>query len=164
MSSFTDNVAIMKNVFLLIFISLSFSAFSQCEILHRVSPDGSMQYYIQPVNFYYTNAKSLKGGIVTDKENYFLELEPIPFPAKPAGKKLKKDLEIKLSDGKNYQLSHYDTRYVENDTVMTMLYLINKKDMALLQNNEVTEARIDMGSEGIRTYIFKLHKAALKDK
>ena len=38
-------------------------------------------------------AKSLKGGIVTDKENYFLELHPVPFPEKPKGNKLKKDLE-----------------------------------------------------------------------
>ena len=73
-------------------ISLSISAFSQCEILNRVSPDGSMQYYMEPVNFYWTSAKSLKGNIVTDKENYFLELRPVPFPEKPAGKKLKKDL------------------------------------------------------------------------
>ena len=46
-----------------------------------------MQYYMEPVNFYWTNAKSLKGCIVTDKENYFLELHPVPFPEKPEGKK-----------------------------------------------------------------------------
>ncbi len=152
----------MKNLLLALFLSVSFAAFSQCEILNRVSPDGSMQYYIKPVNFYWTSSSSLKGGIVTDKENYFLELEPIPFPAKPAGNKLNKGLEIKLSDGKTYQLDHYDTRYVQHDTVMKMLYLISKKDMTILQNNEVTEARINMGAEGIRTYVFKLHKGALK--
>jgi hypothetical protein len=48
---------------------------------------------------------------------------------------------------------------------MKMLYLINKKDLDLLLNYEVTEASIDMmGDEGIRTYVFKLHKAALKEQ
>ncbi len=154
----------MKNLLLLALMSISLTSFSQCDILNRVSPDGSMQYYIQPVNFYWTSTTSLKGGIVTDKENYFLELEPIPFPAKPAGNKLNKGLEIKLSDGKTYQLDHYDTRYVQEDTVMKMLFLIDKKDMPLLQNNEVAEAKINMGAEGIRTYVFKLHKAALKEQ
>ena len=74
------------------------SLFAQCEIVNRVTPDGSMQYFMQPVNFYWTSAKSLKGCIVTDKENYFLELRPLPFPPKPDGRKLKNDLQMKLSD------------------------------------------------------------------
>jgi hypothetical protein len=52
------------------------------------------------VNFYQTKAKSLKGGITTDKENYYLELQPVPFPEKPAGNKLKDNLEVTLADGK----------------------------------------------------------------
>jgi hypothetical protein len=147
------------------FLSIPFSAFTQCEILNRVSPDGSMQYFMEPVNFYWTNTKSLKGCIVTDKESYFLELHPVPFPEKPEGRKLKKELVIKLSDGKTYTLKHYDTRYADNDTVMEMLYLIGKEDMEKLLNLEVTEVNIDMmGDEGIRTYIFKLHKSALKEQ
>ena len=149
----------------LLFLSISVSSFPQCEILNRVSPDGSMQYYMEPVNFYWTEIKSLKGCIVTDRESYFLELYPVPFPEKPEGNKLKKGLVLKLSNDSIYKLKHYDTRYVEKDTVMEMLYLIDKDDMDQLSNFEVTEAKIDMmGDEGIRTYVFKLHKSALKEQ
>jgi hypothetical protein len=154
-----------RSVLVLGFIMGTIAAFPQCQILHRVYPDGSMQYYMEPVNFYWTNAKSLKGGIVTDRENYFLELQPVPFPDKPEGNKLKKELTLKLSDGNAYVLKHYDTRYVENDTVMEMLYLINKEDRDKMLNYEVTEVTMDMmGDEGIRTYLFKLHKSALKEQ
>jgi hypothetical protein len=156
---------ILKGIFAAGFLALSFAAFPQCEILNRVYPDGSMQYYMEPVNFYWTKAKSLKGCIVTDKESYFLELHPVPFPEKPVGNKLKKDLILQLSDGNTYALKHYDTRYAENDTVMEMLYLINKEDRDKMLNFEVIDVMIDMmGSEGIRTYVFKLHKAALKEQ
>ena len=154
---------ILKGLLLSGMLAVSSQSFPQCQILNRVSPDGSMQYYMEPVNFYWTQAKSLKGCIVTDKENYFLALHPVPFPEKPAGNKLKKDLELKLSDGNAYLLGHFDTRYIKKDTVMEMLFLINKKDLEHLLNFEVTEAKIDMmGDEGIRTYVFKLHKSALK--
>jgi hypothetical protein len=155
----------IKSLFAIVFLSASITSFSQCEILNRVSPDGSMHYYMEPVNFYWTKSKSLSGCIVTDKENYFLELHPIPFPEKPAGNKLKDDLELKLADGNTYKLKHFDTRYTENDTVMEMLYLIGKKDLKAVLNNEVIEAKINMkGDEGVRTYVFKLHKVALKEQ
>lgn len=159
-------IAIIKNSFLAsVLVLLSTYSFSQCVILNRVAPDGSMQYYMDPVNFYWTNAKSLKGCIVTDKESYFLELHPIPFPEKPAGKKLKEDLQLKLVNGETYKLKHFDTRYVKNDSVMEMLYLISKKDIDFLQINEVAEIIIDMmGTEGIRSYELKLHKSALKEQ
>lgn len=148
-----------------ILLLIPFVAFPQCEILNRVSPDGSMQYYMEPVNFYWTKAKSLKGCIVTDKENYFLELHPLPFPAKPEGNKLKSNLMLKLSDGKTYELAHYDTRYAQNDTVLEILYLIDKKDIEPMRNFEVMEAKIDMNdTEGLRNYTFKLHKKALSDQ
>jgi hypothetical protein len=154
-----------KSIFVFASLTLSFAAFPQCQILNRVSPDGSMQYSMEPVNFYWTTAKSLKGCIVTDKENYFLELHPFPFPEKPEGNRLKKELVLTLSDGNAYELKHFDTRYVKNDTAMEMLYLIDKEDMDHLLNFEVVEARIDMmGNEGIRTYVFKLHKSALKEQ
>lgn len=146
-------------------LTISLMSFSQCEILNRVSPDGSMLYYMAPVNFYWTKAKSLSGCIVTDKESYFLELHPVPFPEEPAGNQLKDDLELKLSDGNTYKLEHFDTQYVEKDTVMKLLYLIGKKDLDPITNFEVTEAKINMkGEEGIRTYVFKLHKSALKEQ
>jgi hypothetical protein len=158
MKEFTKKTVLLSG--LLIF---SLTAFSQCEILNRVAPDGSMKYYIEPVNFYWTKAKALSGGIVTDKESYFLELQPVPFPEKPDGEKLKDDLQLKLSDGKTYTLEHYDSRYIQKDTVMKLVYLIKKQDIDLLLKFEVTEAKINMkGDEGFRTYVFKLHKDALK--
>jgi hypothetical protein len=156
---------IIRSALAIGFIMAALSSFPQCHILNRVSPDGSMQYYMEPVNFYWTQSKSLKGCIVTDKENYFLEFLPLPFPEKPGGNKLKNDLILKLSDGNTYELAHYDTRYTQNDTVMELLYLIDREDMDPLLNFEVTEAKIDMlGEEGIRTYVFKLHKSALKEQ
>jgi hypothetical protein len=161
----TMKAIIIKNFLGFVFLSLSIVSFPQCEILNRVTPDGSMQYYMEPVNFYWTQAKSLKGCIVTDKENFFLELHPVPFPDKPEGNKLKKGLVLKLSNDSIYKLKHYDTRYVEKDTVMEMLYLISKEDISKLLNFEVAEAEIDMmGDEGIRSYVFKLHKSALKEQ
>ena len=141
------------------------SAFSQCEIKNRIYPDGSMYYYIEPVNFYWTESKDLKGGIMTDKENYFLALQPKPYPEKSLGKKLKSDLVLKLSDEKEYQFEHFDTRYLEGDSIMEMLFLINTDGMKPLQEFEVIYAKVDMmGDEGVRTYTFKLHKAALKEQ
>jgi len=156
---------IVKSILTLTLILSSVSLSAQCEILNRVAPDGTMQYYMEPVNFYWTSAKSLKGCIVTDKESYFLELHPIPFPKKPAGNKLKEDLVLNLENGETYNLKHFDTRYIEKDTVMEMLYLINKKDIDFLMTHEISGIIIDMmGDEGIRTYELKLHKSALMDQ
>jgi hypothetical protein len=124
-----------------------------------------MQYYMQPVNFYWTEAKSLEGCIVTDRENYFLLLRPVPFPEKPAGNKLREDLVLTMSNDTAYTLKHFDTDYIADDTVMVMLFLIDQKDMDIMLKFEVNEAKIDMkGEEGVRTYTFKLHKSALKDQ
>jgi hypothetical protein len=155
----------MKNLLLVALLSLTLPTFSQCEILNRVYPDGTMLYYMEPVTFYWTSAKSLKGCVVTDKENYFLELQPVPFPEKPAGNKLKEDIDLKLSNGNMYKLSHYDTQYTNNDTVLVMLYIIDSKELSDFQNFEVDQVTINMmGDEGKRTYVFKLHKAALKEQ
>lgn len=140
-------------------------AFSQCNILNQLYPDGSMYYYIEPVNFYWTKAKSLKGGIETDKENYFLELQPVPFPEKDQGKKLRDDLEMNLSNGNIYHLKHFDTRYLDNDTAMQLLYFIDKEKLNDFLNLEVVSVKINMkGTEGVRTYVFKLHKSALREQ
>jgi hypothetical protein len=156
---------IYRSVLGSVFLFASISLFAQCEILNRVSPDGSMQYYMEPVNFYWTSKISLSGCIVTDKESYFLELHPKPFPSKPLGNKLKKELVLKLTNGDIYKLKHFDTRYIEDDTVLEMLYLISKKDIDYLMNNEIAVIIIDMmGEEGIRSYELKLHKSALKEQ
>lgn len=156
---------VKKSALLLGFLSISILSFPQCDILNRVAPDGSMVYYIEPVNFYWTKAKSLSGGISTDKESYFLELFPMPFPDKPDGQDIKDNLELKLSDGKIYTLEHFDSRYIRKDTVFKLVYLIGKNDIDWLLNLEITQASINMkGDEGIRTYVFKLHKEALKEQ
>jgi hypothetical protein len=90
---------------------------------------------------------------------------PLPFPPKPAGQKLKKDLKMTLSDGKSYSLEHFDTRYIDKDTVMQMLFLIKKDDLNNLLNLQVVDVTLDMmDTEGTRTYTFKLHKSALKEQ
>jgi hypothetical protein len=156
---------IIKCALALGFLSVSMSAFSQCEILHRIYPDGSMFYYIEPVNFYWTKSKELKGGIETDKENYYLELQPAPFPGRHEGKKLKDDLELRLSNDSIYNLEHFDTRYLDHDTVMQLLYLIDKKKLNDFLNFDVVSVKINLlDSAGIRTYVFKLHKAALREQ
>jgi hypothetical protein len=164
------NFIVMKTIITKILLvtgllSLSLGASSQCDIKHRIYPDGSMLYYIEPVNFYWTETKDLKGGIMTDKENYFLALQPNPYPEKSLGKKLKSDLVLKLSDEKEYQFEHFDTRYLEGDSIMEILFLIDKNEMNPLHEFEVVQAKIDMmGEEGVRTYTFKLHKGALKEQ
>jgi hypothetical protein len=48
---------------------------------------------------------------------------------------------------------------------MEMLYLIDKKNLDAFLTYEVSEAKINMGGEeGARTYVFKLHKSALKEQ
>jgi hypothetical protein len=154
-----------RSALILGFFAFSAAVFSQCEIKYRVYPNGMMQYYMEPVNFYWTRQKSLRGCIVTDKENYFLALMPLPFPPKPDGKKLKNDLKMNLSDGNSYSLEYFDTDYIDKDTVMQMMFLIKKEDLDHLLTLQVVDVTLDMkGTEGMRTYTFKLHKSALKEQ
>jgi hypothetical protein len=156
---------LIKTALATLLLSVTLPSFSQCDILNRVSPDGTMQYYVKPVNLYWTKTKSLKGCIVTDKENYFLVLYPNPFPEKPEGKKLREDLVLKLADGTDYEMKHYDSRYLENDTALEMSFLMPKSDIEKVMNFQITEAKIDMkGNEGIRSYVFKLQKDALREQ
>jgi hypothetical protein len=154
----------MKMKFLLLFFSLVFTGkgIAQCEIKNRVQADGSMIYYFEPAVFYTTKSKSLKINIVTDKENYFVALQPTPFPEKKVGKKIKDDLIIHLADNKTYKLAHYDTQYRRNDSIMQVLYLIDNKDLDAFSNYEAITAEINMeGTEFVRSYNFKLHKDAI---
>jgi hypothetical protein len=156
---------IMNCAISLVLLFMALSASAQCEIRHHLYPDGSMFYYIEPVNFYWTKSKELKGGIETDRENYYLELQPAPFPEKHEGKKLKDDLELKLSNDSVYRLEHFDTRYLDHDTVMQLLYLIDRKKLEEFQHFDVISVKINMqGNEGVRTYVFKLHKSALREQ
>ena len=155
----------MKKLWLLGILAISGNVFSQCEIQNRNYPDGSMMYYIEPVNFYWTESKNLKGGVTTDKENYYLALQPSPFPEKPLGNKLKGDCEMKLANDSTYHLEHFDTRYMDHDSVMQVLYLIDKKQLEDFLNLEAISVKINMGeTEGVRTYVFKLHKSAIQEQ
>ncbi|KOP39426.1 hypothetical protein DBB36_16835 [Flavobacterium sp. WLB] len=152
----------MKITFFSVLILLIFGSaesFAQCDVKNRVLADGSMVYYFDPAAFYTTKSKSLKINIVTDKENYFVALQPTPFPEKKIGKGIKDDLIIHLADNNAYKLTHYDTQYIKNDSVMQVLYLIDKKDLTAFSKFEAVVASINMkGTEFIRDYNFKLHK------
>jgi len=155
----------MKNLLFILILFMSFSTFAQCDVLNDLKPDGSIYYFMQPQVFYFTKSKALKGGIVTDKENYFISMQPSPFPEKPQGRKLKEDLELKLANGRIYTLKHFDSDYIQNDTVLQLLYLIDKRDLKDFIDFETLEVKIDMkGTEGIRTYTFKLHKKAIQEQ
>jgi len=149
---------------LLVLLSRS-SIMAQCDVKNKVLADGTMMYYFEPANFYVTKSKSLKINIVTDKEHYFVALQPSPFPVKSEGKKIKDDLIIHLSDNKQYKLAHYDTQYRNNDSIMQVLYLIDDKDIEAFSNFEAIVAEINMkGTEFVRSYNFKLHKDAIKEQ
>lgn len=158
----------MKKIKLLVlFLCFVFNAkvSAQCEMKNRVQADGSMMYYFEPAVFYTTKSKSLKINIVTDKEHYFVALQPTPFPEKKIGKKIKDDLVIHLTDNKMYKLTHYDTQYRNNDSIMQVLYLIDEKDIDAFSNYEAVTAEINMeGTEFIRSYNFKLHKNAILEQ
>lgn len=152
----------MKNTFFSVLILLIFGStvsFAQCDVKNKVLADGSMVYYFDPAAFYTTKSKSLKINIVTDKENYFVALQPMPFPEKKVGKEITDDLIIHLADNNAYKLTHYDTQYIKNDSVMQVLYLIDQKDLTAFSKFAAVVATINMkGTEFIRDYNFKLHK------
>lgn len=155
----------MKKIsFLIVGVLLIISAemFAQCEIKNKLLADGTMVYYFDPAVFYTTKSKSLKINIVTDKEHYFIALQPTPFPPKKEGKKINDDLIVHLADQKAYKLSHYDTQYMRNDSIMQVLYLMDDKDVEAFSKFEAIVAEINMkGTEFIRDYNFKLHKDAI---
>lgn len=147
-------------VLFLVFMNLKLHG--QCEIKNRVLADGTMTYYFDPADFYVTKTKSLKINIVTDKEHFYIALQPSPFPAKKDGKKIKEDLVIHLSDQNIYKLAHYDTQYMHNDSIMQVLYLIDQKDIEAFSEFEAVVAEINIEETGIvRNYDFKLHKDAI---
>jgi len=147
-------------VFLLVL--LASEVFAQCDVKNKVLADGTMVYYFEPSDFYVTKSKSLKINIVTDKEHYFVALQPLPFPPKNDGKKIKDDLIIHLANKKEYKLTNYDTQYRQNDSIMQVLYLIDDKDLDDFSKFEALVAKINMqGTEFVRDYTFKLHKDAI---
>ena len=48
---------------------------------------------------------------------------------------------------------------------MEMTYLIDEKDLQSFVDNQAVSVKMDMkGSEGVRTYVFKLHKDAFQEQ
>ncbi|QOG03719.1 hypothetical protein [Flavobacterium sp. MDT1-60] len=155
-------ISFLVIVFLLLITS---KIFAQCDIKNKLLADGTIVYYFDPAVFYTTQSKSLKINIVTDKEHYFIALQPTPFPPKKEGKKINDDLIVHLGDQKSYKLSHYDTQYMRNDSIMQVLYLMDDKDVEAFSKFEAVVAQINMkGTEFIRDYNFKLHKDAIKEQ
>ena len=64
----------MNTLLVLLLLALSLPSTAQCDFSKRIAPDGNMYFYMDPALFYYTKTKELRGGIITDKENYFIAL------------------------------------------------------------------------------------------
>ena len=148
---------------MLLMASIHLSAQQPCKIKNRIGTDGTLYYYVEPVQFYRTSEKQLEGGLVTDKEHYFLVLQPYPFPLKKASEKLTDSLDITLSNNKNYRLENYYVHLHKEDSLLRMMYFIPTKMLDDFRNYEINAVKINMGDEGIRQYDFKLHKDALKE-
>jgi hypothetical protein len=97
---------------------------------------------------------------MTDKEHYFLVLEPYPFPFKRSSEKFTDSLDINLSNNKHYRLANYYTRFHKEDTLLRMAYLIPNKILDDFRSYEINTVKTNMGEEGVREYDLKLHKDA----
>lgn len=142
-------------------VILPFLTIAQCKVIEKVLPDGTMYYHGETNLFYKTSAFSLSGNIVTDKENYFLNFQPKPFPDKSIGSKLKTSLEVVLENDSTYEVKLFDTFYRDEDTSFSILYVFDRKQIDPFRRNDVKEVRIDLG-DGRNSYIFKLHKDVLR--
>lgn len=155
----------MRNKFFLLIVSLIFSSaysFAQdekCNIKSVVHPDGSMFYYVAMDTFYFNQTKQLMGGMITDKEHYFLTLEPKPSPDKVKKLKDYKPLSVRLANDSTYTLDFFDARFIQ-DSIYVVMYMFNpKKDKAFLNYGvESVTMKTPFQSE---TYYFKLHKNAI---
>lgn len=155
------------NRFLLITLGV-FSLFrfnAQCEVKNRIGADQSMYYYIKSELFFYTEAKSLKGNMTTDKHNYFLRLSPKPFPEKEEKKKLDHPIKIVLTNDSAIVLENFDVEYRSRDTSLSLMYLIPENYLPLFMEHDVKSLTIDLGDQnGERHYGFVLHKATLREQ
>lgn len=137
--------------------------FAQCDITEKMMADGTMYFHCETLVFYKTSEFQLSGNIVTDKENYFLRLRPLPYPEKPLGTRLRDDLEIKLANDTTYKLKLHDAYYRKEDASFTMLFLFDKKDVSPFTKKDVAEVRLNLG-DAIATYTFLMHKDAIRQQ
>lgn len=157
----------MMNRFLLIILSVLtlFRLSAQCEVKNRIGADQTMYYYIKSELFYYTEAKSLKGNITTDKQNYFLRLSPKPFPDKDEKKKLDRSIHIVLTNDSAIVLENFDVEYRARDTSVSLMYQIPNELLSAFMVHDIKSLTMDLGDEsGERHYVFVLHKATLREQ
>jgi hypothetical protein len=153
----------MKKLFCISVILFSFQQvlIAQCKTTTIRFPDGTMYYETESALLYQTSQKKLLEKLTTDKENYFLTLLPTPFLPKPDGMKVKADLQVVLSNGKTYTLSHFDSRYDKDDTEFELLFLIDKEQLVDFQKLQIVKILLDNTKKGAIWYNLKLHKDAL---
>ena len=137
-------------------------AIAQCKISQDKFPDGTMYQQTETSLMYQTAKKKIVERLSTDEENYFISISPSPFLPKPAGEKQKKDLIAFLSNGKTYQLSHFDSRYRDKDSSFQMLFLFDKKDIPDFQKYDIKKIILNDGTANDATYILILHPDAVK--
>ncbi len=138
---------------------------AQCEVKNKVFPDQTMYYYMDPVVFFQTEKNLLKGNLLTDKENYFIQFIPSPFPPKSENKKFKSPAIIHLSSGTTYTLDYYDYRYRRSDSTLALMYLLPKKQLNEFKDHDMVWVDLDLEDEkGARHYIFVMHKAVVREQ
>jgi hypothetical protein len=137
----------------------------QCEIESRLDLNGIMYFYAEPVKVYWTSAKSLYCGAVTDKKDYYLQFYPNPFPEKPKGSIRKSPATVVLEDEKEVSMKNFDTWFDSSDSIFKMLFLIPEGELESFISNEILTVSLDMGDEeGVRVYTLKLHKDAIRQQ
>lgn len=150
---------------LLVFFLVQGSFKAQCEVKNRVFPDQTMYYYMEPVVFYQTEKNRLRGNIITDKENYFLQFMPEPFPPRSENKKFKSPAEVHLSSGTTYTLEYYDYRYRRTDSTLALMFLLPKKQLNEFKEHDIVWVNLDVEDEkGPRHYVFVMHKAVIREQ
>lgn len=122
----------MKKIKLTLFFAVFFfsylvPSYSQCKIEHKILADETMMHYLEPKIFYKAEEKYVKISLMTDDEYFFIAVETISFSESKV--KIKQDLTLNLANKKQYKLKHYDTQYLDENTVLNVLYMIDKNDL-----------------------------------
>jgi hypothetical protein len=158
----------MKQTLKLLIISMFMTQFAlgQCEITGELDANGIIYYKAEPVKVFWTTAKSLYCGAFTDDESYYLQFFPEPFPGKSKKSRALKDpATVTLANNEVYQLQFFDSRYLSDDSVFVMQFLIPDKVEQYFLDHEMTIVSLNLGDEtGFREYRLKLHKNAIREQ